>query len=331
MTDQVLTSVPSTKVSLKAKLAFAVSGLGRMAGSTLISAYAIFYYTTVMGLNGAIVGTIILISKIWDVINDPMMGVLCDRTKSKEGKCRFWLKHFSVPGGVILALMFMIPDLTTPLQYAWLAVTYILQSMAHTALGIPANALMGRLTTDPVERSKINQYNMIFSVAGTYAAIGLTMPLVTMIGGDNMKFGFFIVGIVVGVIYALSFLVAWAGTKGCEPLEYLAADYSEDTGEKNKEDVSVFSSLKALLPNTHWFLCIGIMLAYVTSGGLEQASMVQYYMYNLGNTNLVSLYSTISLVALILGLLCMNLFVKWFRFLYKGIIINHNKNRANLH
>lgn len=313
MENQVLTSVPNTKIPLKVKLAFSVSNFGKMAGSTLISAYAVFYYTTLMGLDGTIVGTIILISKIWDVINDPMMGVLCDRTKSKGGKCRFWLKHSAVPGGIIVALMFMIPDLTTPLQYAWLAVTYVLQSMAHTALGIPQNALMGRLSTDIGERTKLNQIAMFFSLAGTYGVIGLTTPLATAIGGENMKLGFAVVGIIIGVLYAASFLIAWAGTKGCEPAEFLAADYAEEKGAKKQEEqVSIGTSLKALLPNTYWFICIGMMLLYVLSGGLGQTSMAQYYMYNMGNINLMSLDSSLGLVSLILSLALLNVFTKKF-------------------
>lgn len=311
MKEKLLLAVPDSKVPMKVKISYAVSGFGRMLGSTLISVYSMFYYTTVLGLDGAVVGTIILLLKIWDFLDDPMFGALCDRTRSKEGRCRFWLRHVSVPGGIIIALMFMIPNLTTTGKYIWLAVTYILQSITHTALCIPSNALMGRLTLNTVERSKINQYHTIASIAGTYLVTGAAMPLINAVAADDMKRGFAIVGIISGILYSTGFLVAWVGTKGHEPLEYLA-DSGSESDTVTAKGPSVWDSFKAIVKNGYWLLCVGITAVFVLSGGLSQSSMVQYYLYNLGNTNLMSLYSTISLVALGAGLLCLTQVVKRF-------------------
>ncbi len=313
MNEHVLTALQDIKLPWKVKISFVCQNFARMVGSTLVSAYAVFYYTTVLGLNGALVGTIILISKIWDIINDPMMGAYCDRTKSKEGKCRFWIKYFSVPGGVILATMFIIPPLSSTGLYVWIAVTYVLQSMAHTVLGIPGNALMGRLTSNKEERAVLNQIGNFFALAGTYLAIGLTMPAVQMFGGDDMRKGFVAVAIIAGILYAVGFLICAAGTKGYEPLEHLAArrpDSAETVLKEEKE--SVWASVKAILPNTYWLLVFVLSFLFILTSGLEQTGMAQYYMHNLGNMELLALYSTVSLVASILGLFLIGVMVKWF-------------------
>ena len=100
MNTGIITSVQDVKFPFGRKILFSLSGFSRMLASAMISTYAVYYYTDILGLSGALVGIIILISKIWDIINDPMMGILVDRTRSKEGKCRYWLKFFSAPAAL---------------------------------------------------------------------------------------------------------------------------------------------------------------------------------------------------------------------------------------
>lgn len=137
------------KLPMKIKWLFASGDFAKTLLVVMTAAYSLYFYTDVLGMDSKIVGIIILIAKIWDFINDPMMGALVDRTKSKEGKCRMWLKYMSVPGGVILALNFIVPELASSGKIIWVAVTYTLQGMASTALMIPQNTLMSRLTADP--------------------------------------------------------------------------------------------------------------------------------------------------------------------------------------
>ena len=113
-----------------------------------MAAFMLYFYTDVCGIDSTVAATIILIAKIWDIINDPMMGAIIDRTRSKEGKCRFWLKYMSVPGMVIVALCFFVPELTTTGKIIWVAVTYVLQGMISTSLLIPFNTMISRLTSD---------------------------------------------------------------------------------------------------------------------------------------------------------------------------------------
>ena len=168
MNGQVLTRVQDVKIPLWIKLCFASNGFARMLQSAFNNLYLVYFWTDIMAIDGKIISLVMVINKAWDIINDPMLGAIVDRTESKEGKCRFWLKYFSVPGGLLWVLIFLIPDTTPTLQIAWFPFFYILSSMAGTANNIPANALMGRITSNKTERSKINQINTILSVLGSW-------------------------------------------------------------------------------------------------------------------------------------------------------------------
>lgn len=141
------------KLPARVKWMFASGDFGKTLLVVMTMGFSLYFYTNVLGMDPNVVSIIILIAKIWDFINDPMMGALVDKTRSKEGKCRMWLKYMSVPGGVCLALCFMMPNLVSTGKIVWVAVTYTLQGMASTALMIPMNTLMSRITVDPTERA----------------------------------------------------------------------------------------------------------------------------------------------------------------------------------
>lgn len=310
MESSTLTEVRDVKVPFWRNLLFGLSGFSRMVASALISTYAVYYYTDIIGMNGRFVGSIILASKIWDIINDPMMGAIVDRTRSREGKCRFWLKYFSVPGGIVLAAMFIVPDFGSGWQMFWFAATYILQAMFHTVLCIPANALIGRITSNKVERGKINQVYMLFSLLGTNALTALALPMVELFGGENMRAGFGWAALVFGAVYAVGFLAAMLASKGYEPLEYLADDAGAASRGETHHKVRLWDTLKALMTNGYWLLCAGVTFFSVLGEGTGMNAMVQHLQYNLGNTDLLAAYSVISTVMSILSILSISLLVK---------------------
>ncbi|MCJ7837505.1 glycoside-pentoside-hexuronide (GPH):cation symporter [Cuneatibacter sp. NSJ-177] len=312
MSDHVLTKIRDIKIPMWVKICFSMNGFARMMSSTFLTVYGVYYYTDLMGIDGKIVSAIFLISKIWDIVNDPMMGAMVDRTESKEGKCRFWLKYFSVPSGLLLALMFCVPNISSAGQIFWIAVTYIGYAMGCTANNIPANALLGRITSNKVERSKINQLNTIFSVAGSYLAMAVSLPLANLLGANNVRIGLSYVAIIYGVLYAVMFLTAYAVTKGYEPLEHLEVEEkgTNQVQEHKKKKTPILTVVRAAISNKVWLLCVVMYATYAIGESIMQSSMVQYYMYNLRDVNLVSLYSTITTPASVVGVLLLPLFIK---------------------
>jgi len=311
MEQKILTKVEPVKLPLKVKILYATGDLAKATTVIMTMAFSLYFYTEVCGINSGIASTIILIAKIWDIINDPMMGALVDRTKSKEGKCRMWLKYMSVPGGVIFALAFMMPELSASGKIVWVAITYTLQGMASTALMIPMNTLMGRLTSDPVERAALNQIKGVFGLIPNLIVPAATMPMVIFFGKGDMQKGFLIVGIIYAIVFALFNLTVFWGTKGYEPLEHLAEKNETENGPK-VEQPSVRQVLSALLKNTPWLFCIGLYLLDMVASSVASTVMTWYFQYNIGSIPLMSLVSTISLCASLTVYIFLGFFVKKF-------------------
>lgn len=278
------------KLPLKTKWLFASGDFAKTLLVVMTAAFSLHFYTDVIGMDSKIVGTIILIAKIWDFINDPMMGALVDHTRSKEGKCRMWLKYMSVPGGVVLALNFIMPELSATGKIVWVAVTYTLQGMASTALMIPQNTLMSRITTDPVERAQINSFRGYFGMAANLVGSSLMLPMVMLSGNGDMRKGFAVVGIICGALYAINYLILYWCTKGYEPQESPEAALSATPEVKEKV------RLGEVLTNWPWIIVLLSYFFIMIGTSLSGAAGVFYFQYNLGNVNLYSICSMIGLV-----------------------------------
>lgn len=310
MDNNILTSIQAVKLPWKVKILYASGDIAKTTIVVMTMMFSLYFYTEVIGISSGVAATIILVAKIWDIINDPMMGAIVDRTRSKEGKCRMWLKYMSVPGGVILALAFMMPDLSATGKIVWVAITYTLQGMGSTALMIPMNTMMGRLTSDPVERATLNQIKGICSMIPSLAVPALTMPLVLALGRGDMQRGFLYVAILYGVIFAVFNLTVYFGTKGYEPVEHLAEiSIGKQNGNK-KSQPSIGVVLKALFENKPWLFCIGLYLTDMIATSIASTVLTFYCQYNLGNLNLMSLISMATSLSGLLVYFLLGFFVK---------------------
>ncbi|MDR3251498.1 MAG: MFS transporter [Tannerella sp.] len=173
------------KVALKEKIGF---GFGDMASSMfwkIFSMYLLFFYTKVYGISPAAVGTLFLLTRIWDVVNDPMMGVIADRTRSRWGKYRPYLLWFAVPFAVMGVLTFVTPDVgaTGKLIYAY--VTYALMMMVYTAINVPYASLLGVMSSNPRERNTLSSYRMFLAFIGSFITFMLFQPLIDFFNGGD--------------------------------------------------------------------------------------------------------------------------------------------------
>lgn len=308
MNEKVLTSVQPVKLPLRVKIGYSVGNVAKAMLAVSTAAFLLYFYMDVCGIDAKIASTIIMLAKIWDIINDPMMGAIVDRTSSREGRCRYYLKRFAVPAGVIFALSFTMPNFAMPGRVAWAAITYVLQGMASTALLIPLNTLMGRLTSDQKEQAKLSQYSNFFSLVGQYVVQGYMMISVAALGGGMNTKGFMLVGIILGVIYALMHLIVYWSVKGYEPVEQ-NTDVKETEAPK-KQHTPLKVSLLALAKNKMWLWVILMFFSESIALYAEAAVMQFYFQYNHGNDlSLYTLYSNVSTAAAIIVILSLSLFV----------------------
>lgn len=294
------------KLPLRVKVSYAMGGVGKNCLTVATAAYLLYLYVDVCGMDSIVASSIILVAKIWDIINDPMMGALVDRTVSKEGKCRFWLKYFSLPAGVIVALTFFIPNFAAPGMTIWVTVTYVLQGMVSTVLLIPLNTLLGRLTNNREERASLNQYSGVFGVFTNILITGYSLKLAGLMGNGDMRRGFMFMGIIYGVVYAVSFFIVYCGTRGYEPVETTPIEKIDVAKEKTPLPVV----LHALLRNRAWLLCLGMYFIVMVAQALEMGSLPFYLQYTIGNSDIMAVYSYAYMGCGFLAYLSLRQFVK---------------------
>lgn len=165
-------------IKLKEKIGY---GLGDMSSSMfwkIFTAYLMIFYTDVFGIPAAAVGTMFLVARIFDAANDPIVGVLSDRTQTRWGKFRPYLLWFAIPFAVIGVLIFFTPSLSTEGKLVYAYVTYILMTIVYTLVNVPYASLLGVMSPDPAERNILSGYRMGFAYIGSFVALLLFMPIV---------------------------------------------------------------------------------------------------------------------------------------------------------
>jgi Na+/melibiose symporter-like transporter len=150
--------------------------------------FLLFFYTDVFGIPAAVAGTLFVISRFWDAVNDPMMGIIADRTNTKWGKFRPYLIWIMLPLAVIGVLMFTTPNLSIQGKIIYAYVTYILMMMAYTAINIPYSALLGVLSPDTMQRTSASTYRFVLAFVGAFIVQGATLPLVNSMGSEKQGF-----------------------------------------------------------------------------------------------------------------------------------------------
>ena len=168
----------ATKVTLKEKIGY---GLGDAASSIfwkLFGMYLLFFYTDVFGMPAAAVGTMFLITRIWDSLVDPVVGILADRTRTRWGRFRPFILWFAVPFGVLGILTFTTPDFGMTGKIVWAYVTYTLMMMVYSTVNVPYASLLGVISPDPDTRTELSSYRMIFAFLGSILVLTFIEPLV---------------------------------------------------------------------------------------------------------------------------------------------------------
>ncbi len=175
----------SQKLPIRIKFAMAYGDFGKSTLNILNAFFLLWFYTDVAKIPAAAATVIMVIAKVWDAINDPMMGVILDKTVSKEGKCRAWLKYLSVPAGICVALSYWAPHLKQSHLIIFVAITYLFQGMAQTATNVPFNTLLARITTDKDERVKLGQWRGYGNTIASVLVTATALPFVKLIGGGD--------------------------------------------------------------------------------------------------------------------------------------------------
>ena len=252
-------------------------GLGDMSSSMfwkIFSYYLPIFYSDVFGLKPAHAALLLLVTKIYDAISDPVMGLIADRTRSRWGRYRPWLLWVAVPFAVVGILSFYTPNASYTFKLVYAYVTYILMMTVYTAINVPYGALLGVVTNDSREKSVFSSYRMFFAYIGSFIAMGIFWLFERSIPGGSVgnatPMQWTGVVSIIAAICAVLFIGCFALTR------------ERVTLVKEEKHASVGKDLKALLHNGPWWLLLGAGIGQLIFGSIRGGAAAYYFSNILG-------------------------------------------------
>jgi GPH family glycoside/pentoside/hexuronide:cation symporter len=261
-----------TRIGLGEKIGY---GLGDTASNLyfqFFNLFLLYYYTDVFGLNPAAVGTMYLIGNFWDAVNDPMMGAIADRVRTKKGKYRPFLLWFAVPYGLFGYAIFANPDLGEVGKLAFAYVTFIGFKMVYTAINVPYSALMGVVSPNEDDRLALSTFRFIGAFGGGFLVSLMVRPLVKLLGGDDEVTGFQMTMAIFGVASVLLFFVTYFTTR-------------ERVKPQAESHVSILEDMKLLSRNVPWLIMIIAAVCTLANVAVRNAVTIHYFKYYIGDAD----------------------------------------------
>jgi len=242
-------------------------GLGDMSSSMfwkVFSYYLPFFYSNIFGLRLTDAALLVLVTRIWDAVSDPMMGVVADRTRTRWGKYRPYLLLVAPLFSVAGILLFTTPDWEYSAKLVYAYATYILMMTVYTGINVPYGAMLGVMTDDSQEKTVFSSFRMFFAYGGSFIALAAWEPLVGIFRrmGQGSTGAWQSAMVVIATVCFVLFLLCFALTR-----ERL----------KTVSTVSIGRDFKALLANRPWWLMIGAALCFNLFCTVRGATVAYYF------------------------------------------------------
>lgn len=278
-------------------------GLNTISG---LSGQLMYFYTEKIGLAATTVATLFFITKIIDAFTDLAMAKVIDMTPKGKERYRPWLLKAGIPGAVLIALMFMVPDTVPAVQLAYMFITNILlTAVFYTAICIPFNALLVVSTESQEERGNMGTWRAAAGYVSGMVIVMTIIPVTNMLGGTQSAWIKY--GVVFAAILILCFLICYLRSR--ESTERNVVKTPEQI-EAEAENVPFGEALKMLFKNKYWVMVLIAALASQVTYGLANNSGTYYAKYIYGNDNLVGLLGAVGMIPTLLGFLLVTPMIK---------------------
>jgi len=293
------------KLSLKEKISYGFGDLASVLYWQTFMLYFTYFYTDVFLIPASVAATMFLVSRIWDGINDPLMGIIADRTKTRWGKFRPYLLWLCVPFAVVGVFTFSVPDFGLEGKIIYAYITFILIMMLYTAINIPYTALLGVISADSNERTTVSSVKFLFAFAAGIIVSATLLPMVKYFGNGNEAKGWQISFIIYGIAAIIFFLIAFKGTK-------------ERVQPPKTQKSSIKKDLYELVTNKPWLILLVTTITFILYVAVRGSVTVHYFKYVIGTQSLsipflgtgdydfetlTSVYNTVGQISAFIGVL----------------------------
>lgn len=269
----------SSKLALKTKLAYGAGDLGPAITANISIFFLLVFFTNVAGIPAGLAGSVLLIGKIWDAVNDPFVGMLTDKTKSRRwGRRLPWMFYGAIPFGIFFFLQWIVPQFSSDRStniwalFWYYVVIGLISQVFYTVVNLPYTAMTPELTQDYDERTSLNSFRFTFSIGGSILSLILAQIVFSQIADRQQQY--FVLAAICTVISVVSLYWCIFGVR-----DRILAFEAKRIQLEEPENISFLEQLKIVFTNRPFLFVIGIYL-FSWLGVQITASIIPYFVIN---------------------------------------------------
>lgn len=275
------------KMSLLEKISYGSGNMGICLCTTIITTFIMYFYTDVVKISVLQVGTIMLIGGIADAVSDAVMGIIVDHTNTRWGKCRPYLLFGAIPMAVACFFVLHVPDASATVKYIYALITYVIYTLAYTAVLIPQNVLISAITDDTKDRLATNMFGSLGTNFGQLIPGAFALTLVSVLGHGSEYRGYNLTILIFGAFGAVLTMVDGFNTRE-----------RMNMGNAVQQKISAVDTVKSM-KNIPWVICTITMLFTIAQVVVKSSTTVYYTTNVLQNAGMSS---TLLSIANIIGI-----------------------------
>ncbi|MCD8338574.1 MAG: glycoside-pentoside-hexuronide (GPH):cation symporter [Lachnospiraceae bacterium] len=272
-------------ITAKTKFTYAIGGLGKNLAYGFVASYTLYYYNTILGISASFVGVLLMVARIFDAFNDPFMGVVVAKTRSRYGRYRPWILTGAVLNAFILYAMFAVPhSLSGNSLKTYVTITYFLCGITYTLSDIPYWSVIPAITKAGTERESLTVFARTFSGFGAALPTVLTMSLLPILGGgtdtEHYRKGFAMLAFAIAIFYVVTTIIT---------VRSLPSDELHEP-----HDASIRDLLNALLKNDQALNLAAIIILFNSAIYMTTNLLLYMFQYDIGDESQYTIFMVFS-------------------------------------
>ncbi len=276
----------------KVRIGYGIGAIGKDMVYALVAGFILYYFNTVLGISATFVGVLLMAARVFDAFNDPIMGIVVGRTKSKLGRFRPWLLIGTLSNAIILYLMFALPEsISGRTLLICASVLYILWGVTYTLMDIPYWSMIPSITTPGKDRETMSVVARSCAGLGYAIPTAVAMLAVKFLGNGNEREGFRLLALGIAIFFVLALLITVITVK--EKVE----------GELDTPNIG--EMFKTLLLNDQALAIVVTIVICNASLYLTQNLAIYFFKYDIGNAELYGVFGTVAGAAQILSMVAL--------------------------
>lgn len=277
------------KKTVKQSLGFGLGAVGKDLIYAFVSGFILYYYNDILGISGTFTGVMMMAARVFDAFNDPLMGVVVEKTNTRFGKFRPWIITGTLTNALILYGMFAMPaSITGTKMLVYASVAYVLWGITYTLMDIPFWSMIPAITSTGKERENLSVIGRSCASVGYAVPTILTMLLVVRLGSSERE-GFKILAAVFAVIFVIT--------------ELICITFVKEKKVERQKSPTVKEMFSALIRNDQAMVVVVGIIVFNASLYLTTQLGVYFFKYDIGNSDLFSLFGTVGGVGQVLSML----------------------------